>query len=73
MALRNLTAAAAALTLIAAPAAAQSVSAERSAEPVVSQSQLGGSSNRLLAVAVLAFGVAVLFLTDKNDDEPVSA
>lgn len=73
MLFRKLTSAIVALTIVAAPAAAQSASAGRSAAPAPAQSKLGGSSTLLLVAAIAAFGIAVLFLTDKDEDQPVSA
>ena len=69
---RKLVALAAALSLTAVPAVAQ---LERSAAPIVGESEMGADSTLLwTAVAVAAFVGAVFLVTDDDDDdEPVSA
>lgn len=69
MKLRNVAAAAAALTLVASPAVAQ---AERASAPVSDESEIGGSGMVLAILAVAAIIAGLIILVDDGDD-PVSA
>jgi hypothetical protein len=70
MKVRNLAAAAAALTLVAAPVAAQAAP-QRAAEPIEQGNEMA-SSWILGFFAIAAFIAAVVIATDNNND-PVSA
>jgi hypothetical protein len=70
MKIRNLAAAAAALSLVAAPAVAQTAP-ERSAAPTEDASELGGSS-WLLAILAFAAIIAAVVIAVDGDDDPVS-
>lgn len=70
MNLRNLAAATAALSLMAAPAVAQT---ERASAPVSEESEMGGSSVVLAILAVAAIIAGILIFVSDNDDDSVSA
>ena len=70
MKIRNLAAAAAALTLVAAPAVAQSAP-ERSAAPAEEGSELTGSS-WILAILAFAAIIGAIVIAVDGDDDPVS-
>lgn len=70
MKLRNLVAAAAALTLVASPAVAQ---ADRASAPISDESEIGGSNIVLAILAVAAVIAGLILLLDNNDDDSVSA
>lgn len=74
MKLRNLLPAMAAVSLVAAPVAAQAQVAERASEPVSGESDLaGGIGPALIIVAIAAVGMITLLVTDDDEDEdPVS-
>lgn len=70
MKIRNIAAAAAALSLVAAPAVAQTAP-ERSAAPVEEGSELTGSS-WILAILAFAAIIAAIVIAVDGDDDPVS-
>lgn len=70
MKLRNLVAAAAALTLSTSPVLAADVS--RAAAPVADASMFGGDSTILLILAVILIGAGIFVLADNEDDTPTS-
>ncbi len=71
MKLRNVLAATAALTLVAAPAVAE-VSFDRSSAPVSGESELEGSSIIIALLAAAAVVGAILIAID-DDEDPISA
>ncbi|NMW30771.1 hypothetical protein HKD42_01695 [Altererythrobacter sp. RZ02] len=76
MKFRNALAATAAVTLVASPAVAQSVQAERTAAPVEGESELGGKGGAGIILALLAAAAiiaGIVIAGDNNDDDvPVS-
>lgn len=70
MKIRNLAAAAAALSLVAAPVVAQSAS-ERSSAPAEEGSEMGGTS-WILAILAFAAIIAGIIIAVDGDDDPVS-
>ena len=76
MKFRNLLPATAALSMIATPALAQSVEAERMAAPVTGQSELGedaGGAGIILAILAAAAIIAGIVVAGGNeDDSPAS-
>ena len=74
MKLRELAAAAAALTLTASPVIAQAAETElsRTAAPVAGESQFGGDSTLLLILAVLLIGGGIALLAGNKSDKPAS-
>ncbi|RXZ66375.1 hypothetical protein [Pelagerythrobacter rhizovicinus] len=73
MKLRNLLPAVAAVSLAAAPVAAQAQVAERASAPVSNESELaGGFGPGLIIAAIAAVGILVLIVSDDDDEDPVS-
>lgn len=74
MKLRNVLAAAAALTLTTTPVVAQSVAADlgRTVAPVSGEASMEGDSTILLILALLAIGVGIAIAAGNNDDKPTS-
>jgi hypothetical protein len=70
MKFRNLAAAAAAMTLVAAPVVAQAAP-QRAAAPVEEGSDATASTYIIAFFAILAIGLGIYFAT-KNNDDPVS-
>ena len=71
MKFRTMAAAAAALSLAATPALAQS-SVERASAPVSGESEVAGSSTLLLILTAVLIGAGIFFITDNQDDDPDS-
>lgn len=71
MKIRNIVAAAAAITLAASPAVVQA-NVERTAAPIEGESELGGSSLILAALAAAAV-IGGLFIVLDDEEEAVSA
>lgn len=71
MKIRNVLAATAALTLVAAPAVAEA-NFDRSSAPVEGESELGGSSIIIALLAAAAVIGGILIAVD-DDDNPISA
>lgn len=72
MKLRNLIAAAAALSLAASPALAEA-STDRAAAPVSDASELAGDTTALFGIlALVGLIAAVIIVADNDDDEAVS-
>jgi hypothetical protein len=73
MKFRNILAAAAALSMTAAPvlAAESRVDLTRAVAPVEQTEELGGDSTLLLIIAAIAIGVGIYFIAD-GDDAPTS-
>lgn len=71
MKIRNVLAATAALTLVAAPAVAEA-NIDRSTAPVEGESELGGSSIIIALLAAAAVIGGILIAID-DDDNPISA
>lgn len=74
MKFRSMAAAAAALSLTAAPVMAQSAVADlgRSLAPISSESSMEGDSTILLILAVVALGVGIALAAGNNSDSPDS-
>ena len=70
MKIRNLAAAAAAITLVAAPAVAQAAP-QRTAAPAEEGSEMGGSS-WILAILAFAAIIGAIVIAVDGDDDPVS-
>ncbi|MBY8337435.1 hypothetical protein KYN89_10260 [Alteriqipengyuania sp. NZ-12B] len=71
MKIRTMAAAAAALSLVAAPAVAE-ISADRAAAPVEGESELGGGAI-IGALAIAAIIGGIIIAADTDDDTPVSS
>lgn len=66
----------AATALVAAPVAAQATSEFRASAPVAGESALGGDTEiapAFIIAALAGVGIAILLLTDDDDEDPVSA
>ena len=72
MKFRNLAAAAAALTLIAAPVAAQAAVADtsRTVAPASDESEMGGESSLIYVLAAILAGVGIFLLVDNGPSSP---
>lgn len=71
MKIRNIAAAAAALTLVAAPVVAQAAPV-RAAASTEDSSEIGGSSWLLAVLAIAAIAVGIYIAVDGGSDDPVS-
>ena len=73
----NVVAATAALSMVAAPAVAQSAPSDRAAAPVAGESEFGGEAGgsgvilAILAVAAIIAGIVIA--AGGGDDDPISA